>query len=353
MTKPYIVAAVQAEPAWLDLEGSIAKTECLIEEAATAGASLVAFPEVWIPGYPHFLWLGTVASQMPYIARYHESSITADGSEMARIRDAARRHSITVVLGYSERDAGTLYISQIAIGPEGEVLFHRRKVKPTHVERALYGEGDGSDLTVVDSPLGRLGALSCAEHVQPLSKYAMYAQNEQVHVASWPCFGLYRGTAWALGPEINLAATQVYAFEGGTFVIAATQVISAAGVDIFATTDEQRALLLPGGGFSRIFGPDGSQISTDLDENEEGLVLAEVDLASIALAKNAFDPAGHYSRPDATQLIHHRGRREPVVRSGAPAPAGARHDMSRADEDPTDGVAADASTQAPDASSPH
>jgi len=313
MMTTFTVAAVQAEPVWLDVEGTLAKTEQLIEDAASSGASLIAFPEVWLPGYPMFLWLGTVASQMPLISRYHETSIAADGPEIERVRRAARRHRISVVFAFSERDRGTLHIAQMAIDDQGEVLFHRRKVKPTHVERALFGEGDGSDLVVVDTPLGRLGALACAEHAQPLSKYAMYAQGEQIHVASWPCFGLYRGTAWGLGPEMNLAATQVYAFEGGAFVIAATQVISQAGVDLFATTDEQRALLLPGGGFSRVFAPDGQQISTDLAEDDEGLVLAEVDLSRISVAKNAFDPAGHYSRPDVTQLIHHRTPREAVI----------------------------------------
>ena len=300
---PFTAAVVQAEPAWLDAPGTLQKTLRLIAEAADNGARIIAFPEVWFPGYPMFLWLGAVIEQMPMIGRYHANSITTDGPELTAIRHCARSHSVTVVLGYSERRAGSLYIAQTAIGPEGEILLHRRKLKPTHVERSLFGEGDGSDLTVVPTSLGRLGALSCAEHVQPLSKFALYAQHEQIHVASWPCFGLYRNLAYALSPEVNMAATQTYALEGGCFVLASTQLITEESIALFATTATQRAMISPGGGFSRIYGPDGRQLSEDLPEQVEGLVYAQIDLGAIALAKNAFDPAGHYSRGDVARLL--------------------------------------------------
>ncbi|WP_405867676.1 carbon-nitrogen hydrolase family protein [Streptomyces sp. NBC_01515] len=311
--RKFRAAAVQAEPVWLDAAAGVAKTVDLIAEAARGGAAIIAFPEVWIPGYPHFLWLGSVAAQVPFVGRYHANSLTVDGPELTAIRRAARQHGITVALGYSEKVYGSLHISQTVIAADGTVLLHRRKLRPTHVERSLFGEGDGSDLKVVDSPLGRLGALNCAEHVQPLSKYAMYAQGEELHIASWPCFGLYRDVAHQLSAEANIAATQVYAIEGGSFVLMATQVISPAGIDLFATTDEQRRLLSAGGGCSRIYGPDGRMITKALDEGEEALVYAEIDLDEISIAKNAYDPAGHYARPDATYLVHHREPRRPVV----------------------------------------
>jgi len=327
------VATVQAEPAWLDAAAGVDLTLHYVSEAAAAGADLVAFPEVWIPGYPHFLWLGPVASQMPFIARYHEASLEVESPEMKRIREAARRHGIAVLLGFSERSGRSLYIAQTLIGSDGEVLLHRRKLKPTHVERSLFGEGDGSDLQVVDSPLGRIGALNCAEHLQPLSKYAMYAQNEEIHIASWPCFGLYRDVAYAMSSDANMAATQVYALEGGCYAVAATQVISEAGIKIFATTDEQRALLQPGGGCSRVYGPDGARLTGELPETQEGLVFAELDLALIALAKNAFDPAGHYARADATQLVHDRRPRRPVCETGELTP---RADVIATLDEPSD-----------------
>jgi aliphatic nitrilase len=318
MPDTYRVAAVQAEPAWLDIDAGVEKTVALIGEAADAGAALVAFPETWLPGYPIFLWLGPVAGQMPFIARYHANSMNVQSEHLTTIRKAARRHGITVVLGYSEKDHGTLYMAQTIIGPDGAVLLHRRKLKPTHVERSLFGEGDGSHLKVVDTDLGRLGALNCWEHLQPLNKYAMYAQHEQIHVAAWPAFGLYKGIAPALGAEANMAVTQTYALEGGCFVVTATQVISEAGIEVFASTDEQRALVTAGAGCSRVYAPDSTLLSKPLDEHAEGLVLADVDLALIDLAKNAADPAGHYARPDVARLLLDPRRAAPVVTSEPP-----------------------------------
>ncbi|MER6416443.1 carbon-nitrogen hydrolase family protein [Streptomyces humidus] len=316
MPTTYRVAAVQAEPVWLDADATVEKTIALIEEAAARDVALVAFPETWIPGYPLFLWLGPVAGQMPFIARYHANSPTVDGRHITAVRQAARRTGVTVALGYSEKDHGSLYMAQTLIAPDGGVLLHRRKLKATHVERSLFGESDGSHLKVVDTPLGRVGALNCWEHVQPLNRYAMYAQHEQVHIAAWPAFGLYKGIAYALGAEVNMAVTQTYALEGGCYVIAATQVISERGVEIFATTDEQRALLSTGAGSSRVYGPDGRPLGEPLAEDAEGLLIVDIDLSLIDLAKNAADPAGHYARADATRLLHDDRPTAAVVRPG-------------------------------------
>ena len=130
------------------------------------------------------------------------------------------RNNILVVTGLSGRAGGSLYIAQWIIGPNGETTAQRRKLNPTHAERTVFGEGDGSHLAVHDVAIGRLGALCCREHLQPLSKFAMYAQNEQIHVASWPTFSLYDPFAHALGAEVNNAAGQIYAVEGSCLVVA-------------------------------------------------------------------------------------------------------------------------------------
>ena len=161
------VGAVQAEPEWLDVEKGTEKTLDLIADAAARGVDILGFPETWIPGYPVFLWSHPVLDQMPFVGAYHQNSPTVDGTHMERIRAAARAHAITVVIGYSERAAGSLYMAQTVISAEGEVVLHRRKLKPTHAERTLFGEGDGSDLKVVDVAGIRLGALNCWEHLQP------------------------------------------------------------------------------------------------------------------------------------------------------------------------------------------
>ncbi|MGM0931057.1 MAG: carbon-nitrogen hydrolase family protein [Actinomycetota bacterium] len=316
MPKNVRVAAVQAEPVWLDIDGTTKKTVDLISEAATGGADLVAFPETWIPGYPVFLWSYPVYQQMEFVARYHANSVTIDGEAMTRIREAARENSITVVLGFSEKDAGSLYMSQAIIGPDGEILLHRRKLKPTHAERTLFGESDGSGIKVIDTPLGRLGALNCFEHIQPLTKYAMYSQNEQIHVAGWPCLGIL-GNVAALSPETLMAATQTYALEGGAFVITATQIMSDEGARVFPDAEGgPTPVYTGGGGFARIYGPDSRLLTEPLDPTQEGLVYADLDLSLIDLAKNSVDPSGHYARPDVTRLVFDNRPKTPVLTPG-------------------------------------
>ena len=307
----YKVAAVQAAPAFLDLAASVDKCIALIHEAAGAGARLIAFPEVFIPGYPWHIWLDSPAWAIGrgFVSRYFDNSLSYDSPEAERLRLAVKKAGIIAVLGLSERDGGSLYIAQWIIGPDGETIAKRRKLRPTHCERTVYGEGDGSDLAVHDvAGIGRLGALCCWEHLQPLSKYAMYAQNEHVHVASWPSFSLYDPFAPALGAEVNNAASRVYAVEGSCFVIAPCATVSPTMIEELCDAPNKNALLHAGGGFARIFGPDGASLAEPLAPDQEGLLYADIDLGAIAVAKGAADPAGHYSRPDVTRLLFNNKR---------------------------------------------
>lgn len=304
------IATVQAEPIWFDLAATTDKTIDLITDAARADAELIAFPETWLPGYPLFLWSHTPAEQAGFVAGYHENSVDVDGPEVTRIRESARTNKIWVVLGFSERAHGTLYISQLIIDDEGAVRLHRRKLKPTHVERSLFGEGDGSSLQVVSSSFGRLGALNCWEHLQPLVKFAMYAQNEQIHVASWPCFSI-PAHHYTLTSEASMAASQTYAMEGGSFVIVAAQIMTAAGADRLGVPSSILAAG-PGAGVARVYAPDGAMITELLAAEQEGLVFADLDLAAVAAAKAYADPVGHYSRPDVFEFHVDRTKREPA-----------------------------------------
>ncbi|QOF81303.1 carbon-nitrogen hydrolase family protein [Variovorax sp. 38R] len=316
------VAAVQAAPVFLDLDATIDKTIDLMAQAAQQGVQLIAFPETWVPGYPWWTWLDSPAWGMQFVQRYHDNSLVVGSPEFERLQAAARQHKIWLSLGYSEKAAGSLYIAQALIDGQGRTAQTRRKLKPTHVERTVFGEGDGADLHVVETPLGNIGSLCCWEHLQPLSKYAMYAQNEQIHCGAWPSFSLYRGAAYALGHEVNNAASQVYAVEGGCFVIAPCATVSKAMSELMCTDDGKRQMLGVGGGHARIYGPDGSPLGTPLAEDAEGLVIADIDLGMIALAKAAADPSGHYSRPDVTQLLLNKTRRTPVVVQLTPEPEG-------------------------------
>src|SRR5689334_8289154 len=160
----YKVAVVQAAPVFLDLDATVDKVIALIEEASAKGAKLIAFPETFIPGYPWQIWLGAPAWAIGrgFVQRYFDNSLAFDSPQAEKIRQAVKRAKLTAVLGLSERDGGSLYIAQWLIGPDGETIAKRRKLRPTHAERTVFGEGDGSDLAVHDrTDIGRLGALCC------------------------------------------------------------------------------------------------------------------------------------------------------------------------------------------------
>ena len=305
MREPFHAAAVQAAPEFLDKEATTSKALRLIEEAAAQDVRLLAFPETWNPGYPWWIWLGSPAEGMAFVPQYHANSLVAGEAEDQAIEAAARRHDMFIVYGVSEKVGGSLYMAQWFYGPNG-IIGRRRKLKPTHVERSVFGEGDGSDLQVHDTPLGRLGALCCWEHLQPLTKYAMFSMNEQLHVASWPSFSVYRGAAHALGPEVNNAASQIYAVEGQCFVLAPCATVSEAMFDRLCDSVRKEQLLLRGGGFARIYGPDGARLGDILPETSEGLIVAQLHPEMLAIAKSAADPVGHYSRPDVTRLLLNR-----------------------------------------------
>ena len=314
-------ACVQAAPVYMDLEGCVSKAAGLIAEAAANGARLIAFPETWIPGYPWFVWLGAPAWGLQFIPPYHDNSRAVESDPMRALCRAAGQNEIYVVIGFSERAGGSRYMAQALIGVDGRLLYSRRKLKPTHVERSVFGDCDGADFRVEETPIGNIGSLNCWEHLQPLSRMAMYAMNEEVHVASWPSFCLYRDMAYALGPEVNIdGASMMYAVEGGCYVLASVAVTGQDCFDMLCDTPDKAKLLnprtgKPGGGYSMIFGPDGRKLVDTIPEDEEGILYAELDPAMIAIAKAAADPVGHYARPDVFRLEVDERPHPPVARS--------------------------------------
>ncbi|MGX1499542.1 nitrilase [Labrenzia sp. MBR-25] len=308
------VAAVQAAPVFLDLNRSIDKAEQLITEAARNGAKIIAFPEAWLPGYPWFVWLSSPAEAMQFFAPYHHNSMDVNSEQMNRLQAIAQRNDIFINMGFSERENGTRYMSQAMISNEGDLLQVRRKLKPTFAERMVFGEGDGSDLEVVNTSIGRIGALNCWEHAQPLVRMAMHAQGEDIHVAAWPSFCLYRDMAYALGPEVNNSFSRTYAVEGSCYVLAPCATVSQEMFDIMAQTPEKAHLLnprtsKPGGGYAMIYAPDGREMCEPLADDEEGILYADLDPVLIDMAKVAADPRGHYARPDVLRLVLSKEKR--------------------------------------------
>ncbi|OJD34072.1 aliphatic nitrilase [Diplodia corticola] len=319
------VAVTQAEPEWLDLAATVKKTCDLIATAAANGARLIAFPECWITGYPGWIWARPVDFELT--TKYIYNSLSLTSPEMDEIKSAAKRHSIAVVLGFSERvHTHSLYISQAIISPAGEVVMTRRKIKPTHVERAVFGDGSGDDLrNVAEIDFGgavgklKVGALACWEHTQPLLKYHTYSQGEVIHIAAWPPIDAHPGVEhpglWSMSAEGCQNLSQTYAVEGGGYVLHCTGVCTEKGRDVMGT---HKGLLFhtPGGGSSCVVGPDGRKLTDPLhsgDPAKEGIVYADLDLTKVVANRAFLDNVGHYSRPDLLWLGVDRKQKSHVI----------------------------------------
>ena len=306
---------VQAAPVFMDLKGTLAKTIALIGQAAEDGVELLAFPELWLPGYPWFGWLDSPIEGFGHLATYHANSMAVDSAEMRVIRDAAANASMHVVVGFSEKANGSRYMSQALVLPNGEFGFVRRKIKPTGPERLIFGEGDGSDLKVVATAVGRIGALNCWENLGSFARMALIGQHEEIHVSSWPSLTMGQGSAEQFGPNMLRALSTATAIEGGMFVLASTAVTGADCVEMLCDTERKRQILcpqgqVPGGGHSMIYGPDGMPMAEPLDSGSEGVVVADLDLDSIGPAKSFYDAAGHYTRNDVFRFrVDHTARR--------------------------------------------
>lgn len=315
----YKVAAVNSEPAWFDLEGGVRKTIAFINEAGAAGCKLIGFPETWIPGYPYWLWKTNYMEQLPLIKRYRENSMRVDSDEMRRIRKAARDNHIFVSLGFSEIDYATCYLAQVLIDPNGEVINHRRKIKPSHVEKLVYGDGSGDTfMSVTDTDIGRLGQLNCWENMNPYLKSLNVSCGEQIHVAAWPlapgdAMRDYPDTATNTAEQWADLITPAYAIETNAWTIAPFQRISQEGIKkntppgVEPLSDPQHY-----NGWGRIFTPDGTCVAK-ADKNFDGLLFADIDLNETHIPKAVHDYGGHYGRPDLIRLLVDTRRKELVT----------------------------------------
>ncbi|ABQ70518.1 Nitrilase [Rhizorhabdus wittichii RW1] len=307
------VAAAQISPAFLDREGSTEIACHWIAEAARGGAELLSFGEAWLPAYPFWIFMGSPIYSAQFSRRLYENAVEIPSATTDRLCEAARKAGIHVVMGLTELWGGSLYLAQLFINDRGEIVGHRRKLKPTHWERAIWGEGDGSDFFVVPTSIGRLGALNCWEHLQPLNLFAMNAFGEQIHVAAWPAFAIYNRVDPSFTNEANLAASRAYAMATQTFVIHTSAVVDDATVELLCDDDDKRLLLESGGGQCAVINPLGAIISTPLSSTAQGLVFADCDFGVIASAKMSNDPAGHYQRGDVFQVHFNPAPRRPLV----------------------------------------
>jgi nitrilase len=291
------VAAVHAASEFLDLDASVDKACRLIEEASAEGARLIVFPETFLPGYPFWIWSHTPAQSAPLFAQLFEQSVELPSDATRRIGQAARAARAWVCMGLNERDGGTLYNTLAWFDDGGRLIARHRKLQPTNAERTIWGRGDGRDVFVLDTPLGRLGGLICFEHSMDLNRYALIALGQQVHVAAWPAISAVTADPNS-GNFDNLteAAIKYHALAAQAYVVCVQSRVDEGAIEkigLSGQPDKIRA----GGGFSAIVAPNATYVAGP-HRDDETILYGEIDLGMIPFAKFFADSAGHYARPD-------------------------------------------------------
>ncbi len=295
MEATVIVAAAQIRPVLGSLAGSLERLLAAMAEAASSGVELIVFPETYLPYYPYFSFVEPAVLMGRSHLQLYEQAMVVPGPELDRIADAARRHRMHVLLGINERDGGSLYNTQLLIDANGEVVLKRRKITPTYHERMVWGQGDGSGLQVVPTAIGRIGALACWEHYNPLARFALMSQGEEIHCAQFP--GSLVGPIFSEQTAVTL---RHHALEAGCFVISSTAWLDPADYATI-TPDISLHKAFQGGCHTAVISPEGRYLAGPLPDGE-GLAIAELDRSLITKRKRMMDSVGHYSRPDLLGL---------------------------------------------------
>ncbi len=288
-------AAVQISPVLGSKSGTLEKVADAIVDASSQGADIIVFPETLVPNYPYFSFIKPAVSIRKEHTQLYEESVVVPSEDTEIIGSLAKEHRIVVVLGVNERERGTLYNTQLIFDTTGLLALKRRKITPTYHERMIWGQGDGSGLQAVDTSIGRIGALACWEHYNPLARFALMNDHEEIHCSQFP--GAMVGQIFADQMEVTM---RHHALESGCFVINSTGYLYPEQVREI-TEDPQMQKVLEKGCFTAIISPEGKIISDVLSEGE-GIVYADMDMGLILKRKRMMDSVGHYARPELLSL---------------------------------------------------
>ena len=291
------VAAAQIAPVLDRPGGTLEKILLVLDEAAGRGVRFIVFPETVLPYYPYFSYVEPPVSQGKAHLKLYDEAPVVPGPETRAISAAARRHAMVIVMGVNERDGGTLYNAQLIFDSDGTMVLKRRKITPTYHERMIWGQGDGAGLKVVDTAVGRIGALACWEHYNPLARYALMAQGEEIHAAQFP--GSLVGQIFADQMEVTI---RHHALESGCFVVNATGWLSDDQIQA-VSSDPKMQKGLRGGNCTAIITPEGRHLVPPMGDGE-GLLVADCDMSLIMKRKRMMDSVGHYARPELLRLHH-------------------------------------------------
>jgi nitrilase len=290
-------AAVQLSPVLYSREGTVDKVIRQILALGRQGVQFATFPETVVPYYPYFSFMQAPFKNGAEHYRLLEQAVAVPSPATLAIGEACKQADLVASIGVNERDGGSLYNAQLLFDADGSLIQRRRKISPTFHERMVWGQGDGSGLRAVDSAVGRIGSLACWEHYNPLARYALMADGEQIHSAMYP--GSFGGDLFARQIEVNI---RQHALESGCFVVNATAWLDA---------DQQARIMhdtgceigpISGGCFTAIVSPDGELLGEPL-RSGEGVVIADLDFQMIDRRKMKMDSRGHYSRPELLSLL--------------------------------------------------
>jgi len=286
----YKAAAVQAAPVYLNLQATLEKSIKFIDEAGAKGAKLIGFPEGFLPGYPVFAMMDGIFNTQKWYHKLYKNAVEIPSPAIEKISQAAKRNAMYVCISCSEKENGSLYLTQLWFNPKGDFIGKHRKMRCTFHERVIWGDGQGCMMPVFETELGNLGGCQCWEHLVPMILTAMNSQNEQVHIAAWP------GADYL--EDDTAIASRYYALSTGTFVLQCPSIYSDELKNMLIETEAHRAFFNTPQFKSNvccIYGPDGLPITELLPGEVEGIVYGEIDLEKIIDHKFLIDPTGHYA----------------------------------------------------------